>query len=218
MNHKPLVSTVIIFFNSEKFLAEAIESVIAQTYDNWELLLVDDGSVDNSSAIAINYAKNYPEKIRYLEHENHQNRGKNASRNLGIKNGKGDYIALLDSDDVWLPHKLEQQVAILEQYPEAGMVYSKNDYWYSWTGKPEDIQCDQKFPFGIEPNRLVQPPQLLLFMLEGGNRIPNPSNPLLRREVFKQVGLFMAGQHYTIDISYKYLVVATSRYSDVGWA
>jgi glycosyltransferase involved in cell wall biosynthesis len=70
------------------------------------------------------------EKVRYLEHPGHENRGMSASRNLGITHAKGEYIALLDSDDVWLPHKLQQQVAILNSHPEAIMVYELSEYWH----------------------------------------------------------------------------------------
>ena len=101
MSDKQLVSCIIIFFNAEKFLGEAIESVFAQTYKNWELLLVDDGSTDDSTTIALNYAEQYPEKVCYLEHEGHQNRGMSATRNLGIRLATGEYIAFLDADDIW---------------------------------------------------------------------------------------------------------------------
>ncbi len=84
MTSKPLISCIIIFFNAgDKFFIEAIQSVFAQTYENWELLLVDDGSTDGSTDIAISYTQKYPEKVFYLEHEGHQNRGMSATRNLG---------------------------------------------------------------------------------------------------------------------------------------
>src|SRR5689334_8717967 len=114
MNEHPLVSAVIIFFNGENFLKESIESVRAQTYPNWELLLADDGSTDGSPALARRYAEAEPSRIKYLEHPGHENRGKNAARNLGVRHARGKYIAPLDHDDVWLPNKLEEQVAILE--------------------------------------------------------------------------------------------------------
>ena len=128
MKDKPLVSVIMIFLNAEKFIEEAIESVFTQSYDNWELLLVDDGSNDGSSTIARRYSEKYPEKVRYLEHDGHQNRGKSASRNLGINNSRGEYIALLDADDVFLPQKLEQQVEILESLPEAAMLYGRTHH------------------------------------------------------------------------------------------
>src|SRR3974390_1092217 len=97
-----LVSISIPFYNSEDFLSEAIESVLAQTYSHWELFLVDDGSTDRSKDIAHSYAARFPEKITYLEHPNHRNCGLTCSRNLGVRNARGAFLAFLDSDDVWL--------------------------------------------------------------------------------------------------------------------
>src|ERR671930_538107 len=101
MGNQPLVSVVVIFLNAERFLQEAIESVFAQTYPAWELLLVDDGSSDESTAIAQCYAAHHAGQVRYLEHPRHANRGMSASRNLGIRHAHGAYIAFLDADDIW---------------------------------------------------------------------------------------------------------------------
>ena len=108
---KPLVSAIIIFLNEERFIREAIDSVFAQTCENWELLLIDDGSHDGSTDIARRFAAENPGKVRYFEHQGHQNRGMSVSRNLGVRHAMGQYIAFLDADYVWLPEKLEQQVA-----------------------------------------------------------------------------------------------------------
>src|SRR2546422_6997659 len=108
MSGKSLVSVITIFYNAERFLREAIESVFAQTYYPWELLLVDDGSVDKSTDIALEYARIYPEKVRYVEHNGHRNLGMSASRNLGIAHAKGEYVTLLDADDVWFPQTLDR--------------------------------------------------------------------------------------------------------------
>ncbi len=191
VSNKPLVSIVLIFLNTEQFIQEAIESVFAQTYDNWKLLLVDDGSSDGSTAIARRYAGGYPERVRYLEHTGHQNRGKTASRNLGIRYASGEYVAFLDADDVWMPHKLEQQVAILNSHPDAAMVYGLSQYWYSWTGKPEDQRRDFVDDLGVSPNTLIQPPTLLThFFLAQKAAIPNPSSILARHEIIKHVDGF----------------------------
>ena len=115
-----LVSIIIPFLNSERFLSETIESVLHQSYTQWELLLVDDGSTDSSTRIAKECAARLPEKIRYLEHAGHRNRGLTCSRNLGARNSCGEYLAFLDSDDVWLPHKLDAQVALMDSQLEAG--------------------------------------------------------------------------------------------------
>src|SRR5262249_43659184 len=122
MRSEDLVTVIVIFLDEARFIREAIDSVFAQTHQQWELLLVDDGSRDQSSGIARSIADQHPEKIWYLEHAGHQNLGMSASRNLGIRHAKGKYIAFLDADDVWWPVKLEQQLAILRAYPSAEMV------------------------------------------------------------------------------------------------
>lgn len=188
MSSKPLISVIIIFLNEEKFIQEAIESVFAQTYDNWELLLVDDGSADRSTQIALRYAEQYPARVHYLEHDGHRNRGMSASRNLGIRNAKGEYIAFLDADDVWLSNTLEEQVAILESHPEAAMVYGPIQWWYSWTGNPEDIQRDFVEELGMPSNALVQPPTLLIFFLQ--DKAAVPSGILVRHKAIECIGGF----------------------------
>jgi glycosyltransferase involved in cell wall biosynthesis len=191
MNKKTLVSCIVIFFNAgEKFFIEAIESVFAQTYNHWELLLADDGSSDKSTEIALQYAQQYPEKVRYVEHEGHQNRGMSATRNLGIHHARGEYIALLDADDIWLPQKLEKQVEILEAHPEAGMVYGSTLTWHSWTGNPEDVKRDSQRRLGVQPDILLQPPTLLRLFLQGKADTPGTCSVLIRRELIKKVGGF----------------------------
>lgn len=191
MNRHPLVSCIINFWNSEKFLEEAIDSVLAQSYNHWELLLIDDGSTDNSTAIAQQYAQRHPDRIRYLAHENHKNRGTSASRNLGISHAQGKYIAFLDSDDVWLSHKLEKQIPVLEAHPEAGMLYGALYYWYGWTGAPKDIQRDRVAEIWNYPDQaLVKPLEYLRLFIQEQILIPSPTNLVVRRAVVEQAGGF----------------------------
>jgi len=179
-----------IFLNTEEFIREAIESVFAQRYEAWELLLVDDGSEDLSTTIAKSYADQYPRKVRYFEHARHENRGMSASRNLGIANSAGEYIAFLDSDDIWLPNKLQQQVSLLESQPKAAMVYGPTQWWYSWTGKPEDRSRDYIHALGVPPNTLQHPPVLVTNFLRMEGVSPCTCSVLLRRKVVEQVGGF----------------------------
>jgi glycosyltransferase involved in cell wall biosynthesis len=190
MDHKPLVSVIVIFLNAEEFISEAVESVFAQTYDNWELMLVNDGSTDASTEIALRFAEKYSDRVRYLQHEEHQNRGKSASRNLGIRNSKGEYIAFLDADDVYLPHKLEEQVPLLHAHPEAAMLFGRTWVWYGWTGKPEDIERDYMTEFPFPPNTLVVPPTLLIRFLISERYLPCNCSVLVRREIIDRVGGF----------------------------
>src|ERR1051325_2617634 len=163
---QPLVSVIIIFLNEEKFIEEAVESVFAQTYERWELLLVDCGSTDRSPHIARQYADAYPDIVRVFEHQGHQTRGMSACRNLGIRHSKGDYIAFLDADDVWLPDKLERQTAILTSHPEAAAVCGPVQWWYGWTGKAEDKVRDCVVAPPIQGDRLFKPPELLRCLLK----------------------------------------------------
>lgn len=191
MNPRPLVSVITIFLNGERFIREAIESVFAQTYDNWEYLLVDDGSTDASTALARQYAERYPGKVRYLEHEGHVNRGMSATRNLGIRHAQGKYVALLDADDVWLPQKLTRQVAILEAHPRAAMVYGANQYWHSWTGLSEDVKRDHIPELGVSVDTLFEPGTLSLHVYPLGQAAaPCPSDLLIRRDIFARIGGF----------------------------
>lgn len=144
----PRVSVITIFLNEERFLTEAVESVLAQTYPHWELLLCDDGSTDGSAAIAKDYAAAH-DRIRYLQHPGGANRGMSATRNLGLAHARGEYVALLDGDDVWLPHKLARQVACLDAHPEAAMVYGPSLWWHSWaSGNSDD---DSETALSVRP-------------------------------------------------------------------
>ncbi|CAN5854999.1 hypothetical protein BH20GEM3_BH20GEM3_09380 [soil metagenome] len=186
------VSVITIFLNGERFIEEAIRSVFAQTYTDWELLLVDDGSTDASTAIARRYAAAHPQKVRYLEHPGHQNRGAAASRNLGVRNAQGEYIAFLDSDDVYLPHKLEEQVPLLDSLPEAAMLYGRARLWHTWNDNPEDMWRDEltkAAPRG-KRNTLIQPPELFTCNMRDPHCYPTPSSVLARREAIDAVGGF----------------------------
>jgi glycosyltransferase involved in cell wall biosynthesis len=190
MSAVPLVSGITPFLNAAKFLEEALVSVLCQTYDRWELLLVDDGSTDGSSAIARRYASDYPTRIRYLEHPGHVNRGMSASRNLGIAAAAGEYIAFLDADDVWWPRKLEHQVGILAAHPEAGMVYGPTLLWYGWTGKTEDVVRNTNRRLGVQTDVVVTPPELVELYLRDIAETPGTCGALLRRKAIDDVGGF----------------------------
>lgn len=190
MPSKPLVSVIIIFLNAERFLEEAIKSILSQTYENWELFLVDDGSMDNSTTVAFDFVNQHPEKIRYLDHPEHKNLGMSTSRNLGIRHARGEYIAFLDADDIWLPDKLAHQVEIISLHPEVGMIYGNTLYWHSWTGFPKDKQLDHIPPLGVETNAVLKPPQLLELYLSGKSAVPCTCSILVRSSAIKQVSGF----------------------------
>jgi glycosyltransferase involved in cell wall biosynthesis len=191
MSDNPLASIIIPFYNTPKqFIREAIESVFAQTYGHWELFLVDDGSDGPCTSIAKQYVSDHPGKVFYLEHNDHKNKGISVTRNLALNHVKGKYVTFLDSDDVWLPSKLEQQLTIIKSQPEAGMVYGRSHYWSSWTGNPEDRLRDRIQEHGIQADKLIRPPQLLKLFLQGEALIPCPSSILVRTNLIKRIGGF----------------------------
>lgn len=157
----PKVSVVIAFLNEEKFIGEAIESVLSQDYPNWELILVDDGSIDGSVAFTKKYAGKHPEKIFYYEHDGHANKGLSASRNAGIKIAKGKLIAFLDADDVWLKGKLSEQVYYFQKFPEIAMVAEASKYWYSWN---TPVNTDNLIPIGATQDKIFQPSELFFII------------------------------------------------------
>ncbi len=187
MIHTPLVSVITIFYNEERFIREAIESVLAQTFGVWELILVDDGSNDGSSEVARGYAISMPEKIFYVEHPGHANRGMSASRNLGLANARGKYLAFVDADDVLLPTKLEAQLPLLEQSADIGMTYCATKYWYSWSENPQDRERDYLYCPTTEVVHF-SPPALLTAFLSQDILMPCLGSVLVRRDVVEAVG------------------------------
>ena len=188
MTNRPRVSIVTPFLDAELFLHAAIVSVLEQTFDGWELLLVDDGSTDESSAIAQRFAAETPGKVKYLSHPNHENRGASASRNLGIHHAAGEYLAFLDADDVYLPHKLTEQVAILDDASDAQVLYGATEYWYSWSGVPDDPGDWIWHPRGVEIGKVIQPPDTLVTFLRDGGTVPCMGSVLARRSAVLTVG------------------------------
>jgi len=132
----PTVSVIIPTYNRAHLVGRAIQSVLDQTYKDFEIIVVDDGSTDNTEEIVNGFGDH---RIRYIRHK--ENRGAAAARNTGIKAARGEYIAFQDSDDEWLPEKLEKQIRVFETAPpEVGVVYTdmlrisengKTEYWHS---------------------------------------------------------------------------------------
>ena len=188
----PKVSVVIPTYNRADFICDAIESVLAQTYKDYEVIVVDDGSTDNTREVL----KKYGDRIKYIYQENKR---QGAARNTGIKNSTGEYIAFLDSDDTWLPHKLEKDVACIESDSKIGLVYSNVVKVYSSTGKPLYEKTDTVKPTGDVLEQVV----LRCFISPG-------SNPLVRKECFMKVGLFNESRDVVED--YEMVVRIASEY------
>lgn len=128
MKEEPLVSIIMPSYNTVNFIGESIESVLAQTYQNWELLVVDDCSTDDSVSVIDSYGDS-----RIKSFVNEKNSGAAETRNRAIREAKGKYIAFLDSDDLWIPEKLQKQILFMEEngyvftYHKHGFVNEKTE-------------------------------------------------------------------------------------------
>lgn len=212
----PVVSVVLIFLNEERFLTEAVQSVCGQTLTDWELVLVDDGSTDASTRIALGFAASDP-RIRYLDHPGHRNCGMAASRNLGATHTSAPYLAFLDGDDIWQPTKLADQVHLLEQMPDVAMVNGALLYWFSWD--PQATAEDNNVLTGGVADRRLEPPELALTIYPLGPGDGAGVDLLVRRTVFDAVGGFeerfrgmFEDQSFLLKVFLRYPVYISSRY------
>jgi glycosyltransferase involved in cell wall biosynthesis len=179
---------VTIVRDGERFLAEAIDSVLDQTYRNLELVVVDDGSTDRSAEIAERFARAEPDRVRLVQHADCGSRGMSAARTLGVQAARGELIGFLDADDVWLPDKIAEQVAVLDAHPAAGMVYGRTQMWRSWGANA--ARSDAFYDLGVAPDRVYPPLRLLPQLLENRVQSPTTCNALVRRAAYEEAGGF----------------------------
>ncbi|MDE5073206.1 MAG: glycosyltransferase, partial [Trichodesmium sp. St5_bin8] len=162
-----LVSVIVLCYNQAQYLTEAVESIVKQTYQNWECLIINDGSLDQTYQVAINLAKKYPEKnVRLIEKEN---TGVPDSRNVGIDSSSGKFILFVDADDKIHPNFITETLAVLQTNPQVGFVYT-------------DIQ-----KFGFE-EKIESYGNFNVKRFLSENQAPVTS--LFRREIYEQVGGF----------------------------
>ena len=184
----PIVSVIIPFFDGHEWLSECVTSVITQHYTHWEIILVDDGSGEQATAIAKRFAELYPGRIFYVDHPGHENRGVTASRNTGIGNSTGSMIAFLDADDKWLPDKLQHQVSILNKHPEVSMICEASLFWHSWINPSAS---DEIILVGGFEDRIFTPPMLLQLLYPlGTGAAPCPTGIMITKAAFIRSGGF----------------------------
>lgn len=167
----PLLSVIIPTFNSAKYLSEALQSVFSQTFEDFEVIVVDDGSTDNTADIV----KEYGNSLRYIRQKN---QGPSAARNLGIRRAEGKYIAFLDADDWWNQNHLTELLECCELTPDAGLVYGGR----KWVDEKGELMRDTPIP-------TICPEGWIFGDLFRRNYIATPS-VLVRRSVLTNVGGF----------------------------
>jgi len=168
---QPLVSILMTAYNREKYIAEAIESVLASTYQNWELIVVDDGSNDRTVEIA----KSFELKDNRIKvYINEKNLGDYPNRNKAASYAKGKYIKYLDSDDIIYPHSLEVMVNGMEQFPHAGIGFSYHNY-ESFEKLPTLISSEESYK---------------IHYFKKGIFIMGPGASIYKRDFFEKIGGF----------------------------
>ncbi|OGP53024.1 MAG: hypothetical protein A2Y65_08950 [Deltaproteobacteria bacterium RBG_13_52_11] len=165
----PRVSAIIPTYNRKAFVLEAVDSVLSQTYGDYELIVVDDGSSDGTGEAL----KQYGKQLRYSYQAN---QGVSTARNRGLEFAQGEFVAFLDSDDLWLPKKLQIQVAFMDEHPEAQICYT-DEIWIRRGVYVNPKKKHAKYSGWIYPHCL---PLCII----------SPSSALMHRGLFEQVGAF----------------------------
>jgi glycosyltransferase involved in cell wall biosynthesis len=179
--YMPTVSVIIPSYNHEKFIQECIQSVLAQTFQDFEIIITDDASTDNTVEIIRSF-----DDTRIKVFTSKKNQGASVTANNCISHSSGKYIAMLSSDDTWYPEKLETQVAYLEQHSEIAAVFGKAD----WVDESGQIIRDKTFPhmdvFNVKNRSRFA---WLRYFFYHGNCLCHPCS-LVRRECYDEVGMF----------------------------
>ena len=189
MSRKPKVSILTTVYNREKYLEACIDSVLASSYQDWELIIVDDVSSDASVAIAQRYEK---KDARIKVYVNAQNLGDYPNRNKAASYAKGKYLKYLDADDIIYPHGLEVMVYTMEQFPEAGLGISQ-----------KVVEDEKPYPFLMQPKETFTREFLMRGVLGLG-----PTGTIIRRDVFETLGGF-TGTRYIGDTEMWYKIALT---------
>lgn len=194
----PRVSVVMAAKNYARFLPEAVESVFAQTFGDWELVVIDDGSSDDTPRVVRPYLAD--PRVRYFRSDR---LGQSRAKNLGAHFGRGRLVAFLDADDAWEPTKLEKQVALFDANPEVGVVFCKRSL-VDERGRP------------LPANPAAEPPRGSVLPRMFTQNFVCFSSCVVRREVFSHVGGFDPGWDLSIDYDLWLRVAKFYRFDFVG--
>lgn len=187
------VSVVVPLYNGGPYIESALKSILAQSYDQFEIVVVDDGSSDDGSAKVTDLSERDPGRIRLIHHPDRGNHGIAASRNLGIRNARGGCVAFLDQDDLWLADKLEKQVEALRRHPDAAFVYSKSSFV-----DQEGLEFRVGGVIETHGKGRTGNPQNIFGRLIVENIVPS-SAVLLRRSCLEEVGFFDEGPRHEYE-------------------
>ena len=182
----PNISVIIPAYNCGRYVSETVESVLAQTYQDYEIIIVDDGSTDNTKDVLAKFVDAYPNKVKYIFQ---QNAGEGGARNQGIKESIGDYVAFLDSDDIWLPTKLEKQMALVDSLEDKDVVVFGDQYHFNDNG---EILAKSMF-------NILKPHNGFIFEKLLSENFITTQTVMVKKSLFNNVGYFKQGMKYCAD-------------------
>lgn len=159
-----LISVCIPAYKAERYLAETLQSIKAQTHTNWEVIVTEDGSKDRAQAIVEKFASEVAQSVRYTRHD--PNRGLSATRNAGFAHARGDFIALLDADDLWLPDHLSKSLAIIQQGKDlsfSACINFDSDTGAELETRALEPSAIEAFPLSLHEGKLVIQPSTVVF-------------------------------------------------------
>lgn len=173
------ISIITASYNYEDYIKEAIDSVLQQSYSDWELIIVDDGSEDKSLEV-INAYSQKDKRIKVFTHENNINKGLAETIKLGLSNATGEYVAFLESDDIWVHNYLEEKIKIIQKYSEIGLIFNSVKMF----GDNDTIsEYDKYFELSKKIlNKLKFPRNIFNFMLLS-NFIPTFSCVMVKKDI-----------------------------------
>lgn len=216
-NSSPLQVTVIcIAGSSGRFLCETVGSVLAQDYQDYELLLIDDETDHSRTVRARGYSLQWPDRVSCLRHAHQSPGARSAARNLALAQARGEYVAFVDADDRWQPRKLREQVALMEAYKEVGMVAGAITHRCC-----QEERLGDPVPTGHLIDAIAPAPEAALAVYPLGRAAPPClSDVMIRRSVLEKVGCFepsLAGPFEDSACFGKLLLAAPAYFSSRSW-
>lgn len=182
MNNE-LISIITASYNYENYIKETIESVISQTYTNWEMIILDDGSKDNSVDVIRNYCLK-DSRIKLYQHHNNENKGLAETLKLGLEKAKGEWIIFLESDDSITPDYIEKKLQVIKEYPDIKFIFNDVNCF----GDNSRVKEMEKY-FISQKSKIIQNPNPRNFLcdFEEFNIIPTFSTVMLKKEILKDI-------------------------------
>lgn len=197
----PKISIQVCCYNSEKYLEDTLESIVAQTYKDWELVVVNDGSCDSTEDIVKRFVKRGIPIVYHFQ----KNRGFAAARNKAIELSSGEWIAILDHDDLWYPEKLQIQSRSIERYPNAALHFSNSEWFTDDNTVIKNTVEPGRFKTGITEDAFVK--------LVGQGCFIDSETVIIRKSALRECGSFNEGYRYIVD--YDLFIRLTHKYSEV---